>query len=215
MPRRRRRSFRRLIAYAVGLVLFLGLLAYSPVVTWWKSIPLTSRFFLLAATGFAAMATTGLMFAFFLYRKREREKIWKAAMAGWHNSGQASATIQKQSALHLSDLELEKLAAEVYKRMGYKVQHVGQMGDHGIDVLLINPNQQKELVQCKQWSKPVGEPVLRDLYGAMMHDQAVRGWLWAPRGFTGPAKTWARGKSIVLVDDAEINRLIGIAYKNK
>jgi hypothetical protein len=49
----------------------------------------------------------------------------------------------------------------------------------------------------------------------MMHDQTVRGWLWAPRGFSGPAKAWAKGKPIVLVDDTEINRLIGIAYKNK
>jgi restriction system protein len=215
MPRKRRRSFRRLIPYAVGLVLLLGLLVYEPLARWWQGIPLTGRFILLAATGLAAMAGTGLVFAFFIYRKREREKIWKFAMAEWRNQAQASTTIQKQSAFHLSDIELEKLAAEVYKKLGYQVQHVGQMGDHGIDVLLINPNNQKELVQCKQWSKPVGEPVLRDLYGAMVHDQAVRGWLWAPRGFSGPAKTWARGKPIVLVDDIEINRLIGIAYKNK
>jgi restriction system protein len=155
------------------------------------------------------------VFAFFIVRKRERETLWKRAMAGWQTQGQLNPISQKHSALQLSDIELEKLAAQVYKMMGYQVQHVGQMGDHGIDVLLINPNNQKELVQCKQWSKPVGEPVLRDLYGAMMHDQAVRGWLWAPRGFSGPAKAWAKGKAIVLVDDAEINRLIGIAYKNK
>jgi hypothetical protein len=49
----------------------------------------------------------------------------------------------------------------------------------------------------------------------MMHDQAVRGWIWAPRGFSGPAKAWAQGKPIFLVDDTEINRLIGVAYKNK
>ena len=215
MARKRRRLWRRLIPYAAGLVLFLGLAAYDPVFTWWKSIPLTSRFFLLAATGFVATAGIGLMFAFLIYRKREREKIWKLAMAGWQNHGQANKIIRKQSALSLSDVELEKLAAQVYKNMGYEVQHVGQMGDHGIDVLLVNPNNQKEIVQCKQWSKPVGEPVLRDLYGAMMHDQAVRGWIWAPRGFSGPAKAWAKGKSIVLVDDMEINRLMGIAYKNK
>ena len=136
-------------------------------------------------------------------------------MAGWQNGSRSHSMIQKQSAIHLSDLELEKLAEQVYKRLGYKVQHVGQTADHGVDVLLINPNNQKEIVQCKQWNKPVGEAVLRDLYGAMMHDQALRGWVWAPRGFSGPAKAWAKGKPIVLVDDAEINRLIGIAYKKR
>jgi hypothetical protein len=205
---------RRLI-YAAGFVLVLGYVAYAPILDWWQSIPSTSRFFLLAATGIILMAGMSVVFAFVIYRSREREKIWRLAMAGWQNNGRADAIARKHSAVSLSDLELEKLAAQVYKRMGYKVQHVGKMGDHGIDVLLINPNHQKEFVQCKQWSKPVGEPVLRDLYGAMMHDQAVRGWIWAPRGFSGPAKAWAKGKSIVLVDDAEIDRLIGIAYKNK
>ena len=214
MARKRRRSSRRFL-YAAGFVLLLAYLAYGPIVAWWQSLPTTNRFFLLAGTGFVLMAGIGMLFAFLIYRRREREKLWRLAMASWQNHGRAGAIAQKHSATSLSDIELEKLAAQVYKKMGYQVQHVGQMGDHGIDVLLISPDHQKELVQCKQWSKPVGEPVLRDLYGAMMHDQAVRGWLWAPRGFTGPAKVWAQGKSIVLVDDAEINRLIGIAYKHK
>jgi hypothetical protein len=215
MPRKRRRSSRRWISSVAGLVILLAFAAYSPIVNWWQNLAPTNKFLLLAGTGFVTMAGTGIVFAFLIYRKQEREKIWRLAMAGWQNSGQANTIIHKQSALHLSDLELEKLAEQVYKKMGYQVQHVGQTGDHGIDVLLINPNNQKEIVQCKQWSKPVGEATLRDLYGAMMHDQAVRGWLWAPRGFSGPARAWAKGKPIVLIDDMEINRLIGIAYKNK
>lgn len=214
MARKQRRSSRRFL-YVAGFVLLLAYLAYAPLMAWWQSLPTTSRFFLLAGTGFVLMAGMGMVLAFLMYRRREREKLWRLAMASLQNLGRAGAIAQKHSAMSLSDIELEKLAAQVYKKMGYQVQHVGQMGDHGIDVLLINPNNQKELVQCKQWSKPVGEPVLRDLYGAMMHDRAVRGWLWAPRGFTGPAKAWAQGKSIVLVDDTEINRLIGIAYKHK
>jgi hypothetical protein len=215
MARKRRRLTRQFISYAVGLFLFLGLLGYGPVVAWWQSIPPTGRFLLLAGAGFVMMAAIGAVFAVLIYRKRERERIWRLAMAGWQNGSRSQDIIQKQSAIYLSDLELEKLAEHVYKRLGYVVQHAGQTGDHGVDVLLINPNHQKEIVQCKQWSKPVGEAVLRDLYGAMMHDRATRGWLWAPRGFSGPAKAWARGKPIVLVDDAEINRLIGRAYKNK
>jgi hypothetical protein len=212
MPRKRRRSARRFITYAIGIILLTYLVA-TPVAGWWQSLAAPSRFFLLAGAGFALMAGIGAGFAFLIYRHREREKIWRLAMSGWQNRSRREEIAQKHSALYLSDVELEKLAAQVYKKMGYKVQHVGQMGDHGIDVLLINPSNQKEIVQCKQWSKPVGEPVLRDLYGAMMHEQVVRGWLWAPRGFSGPAKAWAKGKSIVLVDDAEIDRLIGTAYK--
>jgi len=215
MSRKRRRLTRQLIGYAAGLLIFLGYLAYRPIVAWWQSTPPAGRFFLLAATGFVVMVGIGTAFAFLIYRKRAREKIWQLAMAGWQNSTQRNAVIQEGSAVYLSEIELEKLAAQVYKKLGYKVQHVGQMGDHGIDVLLINPQNQKEIVQCKQWTKPVGEPVLRDLYGTMMHDKAIRGWLWAPRGFSGPAKAWAKGKPIVLVDDLEINRLIGVAYKNK
>jgi HJR/Mrr/RecB family endonuclease len=196
-------------------VILLAFAVYSPIVNWWQSLGSTNKFLLLAGTGFVLMVGISVIFAFLIYRKRERDKVWQLAMSGWQNGSRREGNRPRQSAMHLSDLELEKLAEQVYKRLGYNVQHVGQTGDHGIDVLLINPNNQKEIVQCKQWNKPVGEATLRDLYGAMMHDQAVRGWIWAPRGFSGPAKAWAKGKPIVLVDDAEINRLIGIAYKNK
>ncbi|HJR81155.1 MAG TPA: restriction endonuclease [Anaerolineales bacterium] len=215
MPRKRQRSSRRWIPSAAGLVILLAFAMYSPIVKWWQSLASTNKFLLLAGTGFVLTLGIGVVFAFLVYRKWERDKIWRLAMAGWQNGSRRKGNHSKQSAMYLSDLELEKLAEQVYKKLGYSVQHVGQTGDHGIDVLLINPNNQKEIVQCKQWSKPVGEAALRDLYGAMMHDQAVRGWIWAPRGFSGPAKAWAKGKPIVLIDDAEINRLIGIAYKKK
>jgi hypothetical protein len=213
MPRKRRRVSRRWLN-TVALVILLALATYSPITGWWQNLPPTSKFLLLAVTGFVTMIGVGGVSAFLIYRKRERERIWRLAMAGWQH-GSRVAQNRNQSAMHLSDLELEKLAEQVYKKLGYSVQHVGQTGDHGIDVLLINPNNQKEIVQCKQWRKPVGEAALRDLYGAMMHDKAIRGWIWAPRGFSGPAKAWAKGKPIVLVDDAEIDRLIGIAYKDK
>ncbi len=215
MPRKRRRSSRRWLSTAAALVVLLAFAVYSPIVNWWQRLAPTDKFLLLAGTGFVLMLAIGVVFAFVIYRRRERDKTWRLAMAGWQNGSRREENRPGQSVRHLSDLELEKLAEQVYRKLGYTVQHVGQTGDHGVDVLLINPNHQKEIVQCKQWNKPVGEAALRDLYGAMMHDQAVRGWIWAPRGFSGPARAWAKGKPIVLVDDAEINRLIGIAYKKQ
>ncbi len=184
MPRKRRRTSNELIDIITRAIIFLGLLAYVPIVTWGNSIPPTGRVFLIVTITIAILAGIGAVIMFSIYRKRERSNTWKHAMGGWQNREQVTTVVQKQSAIYMSDLELEKFATQVYKKMGYKVQHVGTMGDHGVDVMLINPKNQKEIVQCKQWNKPVGEPVIRDLYGAMIHEKAVRAWLWAPRGFS-------------------------------
>jgi len=212
MARKRRRSNSELGEYIAKLFVGLFLMAYVPVVTWWKSIPQSGKIFMLSGITIALLAGIGAIVMFSIYRKRERTDAWRRAMSGWQNGSQTSTIVQKQSAIYMSDVELEKFAAQVYKKMGYRVQHVGETGDHGVDVMMTNPQNQKEIVQCKQWNKPIGEPVIRDLYGAMAHESAVRGWLWAPRGFSDPAKKWAKGKAIELVDDNEIGRLIGLAF---
>jgi len=132
---------------------------------------------MLSGITIALLAGIGAVVMFSIYRKRERTNAWRRAMAGWHNETQTLALVQKQSAIYMSDVELEKFAAQVYKKMGYRVQHIGETGDHGVDVMLVNPKNQKEVVQCKQWNKQIGEPVVRDLYGTMAHEHAVRGWL--------------------------------------
>jgi HJR/Mrr/RecB family endonuclease len=211
MAKRRRATaeLRDLIARALVLLFFL---AYVPVINWWNSIPASGRTFMLVSITIALLAAIGAVIMFSIYRKRERAHAWRRAMTGWQNNAQGNAFAQRQSAVAMSDIELEKFAAQVYKKMGYRVQHVGETGDHGVDVMLINPKNQKEVVQCKQWNKPIGEPVIRDLYGTMAHERAACGWLWAPRGFSEPAKRWAKGKGIELVDDKEIGRLVELVF---
>ncbi len=135
-------------------------------------------------------------------------------MTAWKSAPTGIAG-ERQSARGLTETELEQFAAQVYSKMGYQTQHSGQTGDHGVDVWLVGPNKQVELVQCQQWNKPVGEPPVRDLAGAMTHAKATRGWLWAPRGFSKSAIEWAKGKPIVLMDDAPIGRLVESAYNDK
>jgi restriction system protein len=107
---------------------------------------------------------------------------------------------------------LEKFAAQIFKQMGYQVKHTGRTGDHGIDVHMVNPTGQVEIVQCKQLNKPVGEAVVRELLGVIKHEKAVRGFIFAPGGFTQEARRWAKGEPIVLADEKEINRLVESAY---
>ena len=77
---------------------------------------------------------------------------------------------------------------------------------------LTNPLGQIELVQCKQLNKPVGEPTVCLLQGAMTHEKSIRGYILAPDGFTETARRYAIGTNIVLIDNLEIGRMVESAY---
>ena len=148
MARRRKRSNSEFGESIAKLFVILFLVAYVPVAAWWKSISEGGKIFMLSGITVALLAGIGAVVMFSIYRKRERTSAWRRAMAGWQNEAQTSALIQKQSAIYMSDIELEKFAARVYKKMGYRVRHVGETGDHGVDVMLINPKNQKEIVNA-------------------------------------------------------------------
>jgi HJR/Mrr/RecB family endonuclease len=213
MSRRQRRQRSELFEIIAKLFLALFLIAYAPVIAWWGSLTPTLRIMTLTALSVLVLSTIGLIITLAIYKKRQRSSAWQRAMRGWQNKDQANVIAKQQSAKYLSEKELEKFSAHLFSKMGYKAQLTSSTGDHGIDVLLINPKGQKEVVQCKQWNKQVGEPQVRDLFGTMQHEKAVRGWLVAPRGFSVPAKRWANGKSIDLIDDEELTRLLQVISK--
>jgi len=114
----------------------------------------------------------------------------------------------------LSPDQFEKFVAGLFRKRGYEASVVGRDGDHGIDIVVTNPQGERELVQCKRWERKwIGEPVVRDFYGAFMHDgQAVRGYIVTTSVFSDAAWGWVEGKPIDLIDGkrlAEAVRLLG------
>ena len=112
----------------------------------------------------------------------------------------------------LSPEGFEEFVADLFRRRGYKASRVGNHGDHGVDILLRNPDGERELVQCKNWkNKWVGEKEVRDFYGALTHDEeAVRGYIVTTNYFSEPARKWARGKPIDLIDADRLIESIAI-----
>lgn len=102
----------------------------------------------------------------------------------------------------------EELVAKMFKQKGYDSTVTPQQGDHGIDVVLRAPNGEKEVVQCKRYQGQVGEPVVRDFFGAMMHENAVRGYIVTTGEFTQQAKSWTRGKPIELIDGQRLTQML-------
>lgn len=110
--------------------------------------------------------------------------------------------------LALTPDEFEQVVERLYRSMGHKVTHVGKQGDHGVDLIVYQKNGEKWVVQCKQWKGPVGEPVVRDVYGAMHHEEAQGAAVVTTGSFSSKAIEWAQGKPIYLYDGERLGELL-------
>lgn len=110
--------------------------------------------------------------------------------------------------LALTPYEFEQVIERLYRSIGYKVTHVGKQGDHGVDLVIYNKKGEKWVVQCKQWKGPVGEPILRDVYGAMHHEGAQGAAVVTTGSFSSKAIEWAEGKPIYLYDGERLGELL-------
>jgi len=101
----------------------------------------------------------------------------------------------------------EEWVAARFRDRGYQVTLTGTRGDHGVDLIGKRAGE-TVVIQCKNykvWS--VGEPVLRDLFGAMHDFGADRAHLVTTGQLTRAARAWVNGKPIDVWDGAYLARL--------
>jgi hypothetical protein len=106
--------------------------------------------------------------------------------------------------LALDPSEFEAWVGMLFAINGYQVQNTQDTADHGIDLVVTLPQLGTGLVQCKRYRGTVGEPVVRDLYGTLMHERANYGWLATTGGISRQAREWASGKPIDLWDGQKL-----------
>jgi restriction system protein len=102
----------------------------------------------------------------------------------------------------------ETLIAKLFTTNGYAVDLTGGSADHGVDIVVWNDEGEKWIVQCKRYSGSVGEPVVRDLYGTMLHEEAQGAYLMTTGTLTDKAQEWAQGKPIMLYDGEALVELV-------
>jgi restriction system protein len=99
----------------------------------------------------------------------------------------------------LDPISFERFVGSLFERMGYKVKPTAVTADEGVDLFLQKDNR-TAIVQCKRYEGTVGSPVVRDLYGAMIHNRADEAFLITTGTISLPAQQWASGKPVHLVD---------------
>ena len=99
----------------------------------------------------------------------------------------------------MSGVEFEQWTAGLFARHGYRVKPTRVVGDHGIDLEMERAGK-RVVVQCKRWSGSVGEPVIREFYGALLHAGADTGIFITTASFTLQAREFAQQKPLTLLD---------------
>ena len=136
-----------------------------------------------------------------------------AAVWSWYFHAQDREKEAGKSLQELQDLTpdaFERWVAARFRDMGYSTKVSGTHGaggDHGVDIVAEKPGE-KAVIQCKNWKAwRVGEPKLRDLYGAMADFGADRACLVTTGSVTEPARQWIDGKPIEVWDGDYLVRL--------
>lgn len=110
-----------------------------------------------------------------------------------------------------SGLSFEEKCLRVMEAMGFTATTTSATSDGGIDIVAVSTQplfSGKYIVQCKDWSNPVGEPVLRDLYGVVHAENANKGVLITTSTLTKAAQRFAEEKPLELIDGEQLEALI-------
>jgi hypothetical protein len=137
---------------------------------------------------------------------RQANSLFQAGLIAQENEVIFDET-QKQ----VDGLDLEEKVHKLLRAMGLKATLTKASGDGGIDIVAFSENPifaGKYLVQCKDWANPVGEPVVRDLFGVVVSEGANKGILITTGRFTDGAEQFAAGKQLELIDGDGLRSLL-------
>jgi hypothetical protein len=140
------------------------------------------------------------------HTQKDREKEWRRAERVRQEQAHLAVRVSLDREIsQLSDVEFEAFVATLFENEGWQTSLTARGADMGIDIEMHRPDDGKRaIVQCKKWKGNVGQPVVRDLYGAMHHMSADAGYIVSSSEFTRAAISFAQGKPVHLIGGAEL-----------
>ena len=113
---------------------------------------------------------------------------------------------------NLSREDFERLITKLLFRMGFQAEMTKTTGDGGIDIVATLDKPifgGRYLFQCKRFAPDnlISSPTVRDFYGAVTADRAVKGIFITTSTFSNQAREFGERVGIELIDFAQLQRL--------
>jgi restriction system protein len=135
---------------------------------------------------------------------------WRRVFAAWLRRLRPTQwpALSRAELYRLTPSQFEEYVAQrLFARQGYAVENTPDVRDGGVDILVTDGGGRRAVVQCKRYQGTVGESVVRDLYGTMLHHDAAMGYLVTTGAISDAARQWSAGKPLHLIDGQELERL--------
>ena len=113
--------------------------------------------------------------------------------------------------LRMDPGEFEDLVADLFRAMGLQTQTTARSRDGGVDVIATDPDPirgGRMVIQVKRYESTIPPAVIRDLYGTVLHEGAIKGILVTTAGFGPGTYQFAEGKPLSLIDGTELVALL-------
>jgi len=113
----------------------------------------------------------------------------------------------------MSGVEFERLVTVLLARMEFRPEMTKATGDGGIDIVAVLDKPilgGKYIFQCKRYGPEnlVGAPTVRDFYGAVTAEKAVKGILITTSDFTPQAREFAERVGLELINLPQLQSLL-------
>lgn len=103
-------------------------------------------------------------------------------------------------------IEYELFCADILRSTGWQVSPTKTSGDQGADLIAIK-SKRVLLIQCKLYTKPVGNKAVQEVVSALKYYGGNEGAVVTNSEFTTSAKRLANANCIKLIHDSELFRI--------
>ncbi|MBD5400706.1 restriction endonuclease [bacterium] len=108
---------------------------------------------------------------------------------------------------HESPLDYEKRIADLLQEIGFNARTTKASGDQGVDVLA-DKNGVSFAIQCKLYTKPVGNKAVQEVSAGQKHYNTDYGVVVSNADFTKSARQLANTNNIILLHDTQMEKLL-------
>lgn len=107
---------------------------------------------------------------------------------------------------NMSPEEFEHYCAAVLREMKWNARVTRASGDQGVDIVA-DKRGLRIVIQCKKYSKPVGNRAVQEIVAGIAHEGAQRGVVVTTSDYTPAAEKLAASNDVLLLHHTDLRRI--------